>query len=65
MKICLGYFDEGATCEVYVPDLQGNTKATIKAKRTNDVLELFVEWEENFTYEVLGNQNLEVNIKQG
>lgn len=62
MKICLSCFEDGKTCEVKVPNLDGTTQATIKATRTGNVIELTVQTNQPFTYELLGKQDLEIKL---
>ena len=64
MKICFSYFEDGAQTTVHVPNIHGEVEATIHAKRNKNCIELTVQSDKPFTYQLLTQQDLEIVIKK-
>jgi len=59
----LSEFDEGASCEIFITDMKGVKKATVKAVRENNVIRVTVKGElKNVKAELL-NKNSDVKIE--
>ncbi|WP_333792295.1 alpha-xylosidase, partial [Muricomes intestini] len=64
VKLCLSIFDEGASASTEVTDLSGKAVMTVHVKRKGKTIFLHVEGGiGNWSYEVLGNQEISVEME--